>query len=345
MQYSIRVRSVAAEALDRSGLVRYALQRRSRNGLLILMYHRILPPEEAQTRVQAGMYVVPETFEEHLGMLKELFQVVPVSEIVSGGRRIRSGRDPRPACVLTFDDGWSDFRRYAYPSLKAHALPATVFLATDFVGTARTFWTDELCRLFYAREAAGSQPPKTGAAVSLPIRLLEAADLPAEGRLEQAIETMKRMSQDEIAGVVVALAQRWGRDDAPRQRDFLTWDEAREMHRSGWVNFGSHTASHRILTMLSDAEVSLELARSRDRLVAEGLADGGCLPFAYPNGDFDARTAELVRKHGYTLAVTTRKGWVPLEGDMDRFELQRIAIHQDMAFTRGMFGCRMLQWI
>jgi peptidoglycan/xylan/chitin deacetylase (PgdA/CDA1 family) len=41
---------------------------------------------------------------------------------------------PRRSVVLTFDDGYESYYRFAYPLIKKHNVPATVFLYTDFVG-------------------------------------------------------------------------------------------------------------------------------------------------------------------------------------------------------------------
>ena len=51
---------------------------------------------------------------------------------------------PRPV-VLTFDDGCENFREHAWPVLKKHNFPATMFLIADMLG-GKTSWMDgEAC--------------------------------------------------------------------------------------------------------------------------------------------------------------------------------------------------------
>ena len=42
--------------------------------------------------------------------------------------------DARPSVVLTFDDGFEDVYREAWPLLRERRLPFTIYLATDFIG-------------------------------------------------------------------------------------------------------------------------------------------------------------------------------------------------------------------
>ena len=104
------------------------------------------------------------------------------------------------------------------------------------------------------------------------------------------------------------------------------------------MTFGSHTASHRILTTLTDEEIRDELKRSKEKLLTEKISDPSCIPFCYPNGNYNEKTAELVKEMGYHLAVTTENGWNDAKADL--FRLRRIGIHEDITSTKALFGCR-----
>jgi peptidoglycan/xylan/chitin deacetylase (PgdA/CDA1 family) len=46
---------------------------------------------------------------------------------------------PNRAVILTFDDGYTNFYRYAYPILKKYNFPAIVYLPSAFIGT-KSIW-------------------------------------------------------------------------------------------------------------------------------------------------------------------------------------------------------------
>ncbi len=115
---------------------------------------------------------------------------------------------------------------------------------------------------------------------------------------------------------------------------FLTWDEAREMHKNGFV-FGSHTVSHLPLTTLDPEQIAGELAAS----AAEIERQLGARPryFAYPTGAYNLKIEELVRQSGYRAAFTIRYGQVGLESDP--YALERIPIYHSSRTFRS-FYCR-----
>lgn len=290
------------------------LWNRSGKRYLILMYHRVLPSGACKIPLQAGMYVEPETFEDHLKYLNRHFRVIPFSDKFapsSAGRQASSGR---PECILTFDDGWRDFFDFAYPALKRNRVPATVFLPTGYIGTNRWFWTDRLAGVL---ESKGTR----------------------EKQLEPMINRLKQRGENEANEAIARMTEGEGVDASSGDRVFLNWEEVREMASSGLVSFGSHTHNHRILVHLEEVDVKDELVRSKETLLREKAVDPSFIPFCYPNGDWNDRISRMVRETGYHATVSTASGW-NAEG-ASPFELKRVAIHQDMTRTRGLFGCRM----
>ena len=95
----------------------------------VLVYHEIGP------QARGRLVITAEAFEKQMRHLKaEGYRVIPLEDLVEFtalGRQL-----PRRAVVLTFDDGYKSFLRYAYPLLKELRFPATLFVYTDYVGTS-----------------------------------------------------------------------------------------------------------------------------------------------------------------------------------------------------------------
>lgn len=341
MKASLFAKSALANLLCSCRIPQSAIRKRAGKRYPILMYHRVVPAGFEEIPIQAGMYVEPDTFEAHIGYLKRHFRLIPFSKMFSTASTGENRKPAIPPCILTFDDGWRDIFDFAYPILKRHRAPATVFLPTRYIGTQERFWSDRLAYLL----ASGISPAKRKTQESGPVEsaLERIASLPGgnERRLESAISLLKEMGDREIEEVLTALKEMAGVGDFPRGRVFLDWDEIREMKGSGLVSFGSHTHNHRILVHLREEEVRKELNVSKEILLREGAADPSFIPFCYPNGDWNDRIAQRVREAGYHASVTTENGWN--EETSTPFELKRLAIHQDMTRSGAMFGCRVAE--
>lgn len=99
------------------------------NQASILMYHSV--GENA-----ASFTVTPEQFEKQLRYLAEQkYLVVSLSVLLA---KLANQEDVGRHVVLTFDDGYEDNYSIAWPLLKKYNLPATIFLATNFLGQMMT---------------------------------------------------------------------------------------------------------------------------------------------------------------------------------------------------------------
>lgn len=97
----------------------------------------------------------------------------------------------------------------------------------------------------------------------------------------------------------------WDQAKGLRVRKLLTLEQIREMQKYG-VEFGSHSATHPLLTQLSDVQLRREVSDSRQRL--EDLLGIEVVCFAYPYGNVDERVRAAVAEAGYRLAFTAEPG-------------------------------------
>lgn len=301
------------------------------------MYHRVLPKHEAiKKQIEPGMFVTPDTFEMHLHYLQQHFNPVSLSHKIFNG----SGNSgyPKPLCILTFDDGWFDFYNFAFPLLKAHNMPATVFLPTRYIGTDKWFWTDKISYLFAKRPNRFPDNLTNFEKENSLVDKLTHLKGSLESQIDAAIHLLKPLNRKKIDNIIKDLSSLWGIETNPSGPSFLSWDQVREMVGSGLITFGSHTADHNILTTLSEDEVGLELLESKEKLLTEQVVDPSFITFCYPNGNHDHNLAKMVEVSGYSLAVTTKNGWNGFSDDP--FTLKRVSVHQDMTSTQAMFAYR-----
>lgn len=310
---------------------------RIRNEYLVLMYHRVVNNSIRNIYMQDGMYVEPDVFGMQIEYLKDMFNIIPLEILLSINNLTNNYDRNKPCCVLTFDDGWIDFYENVYPILKQYNTNATVFLPTGFIGTNKLFWTDKLA---YIISEMGPAKYRINFPIPIFLNIMENIHIPIERKIDQIIQIMKEMPVDKIDHILDEMAYKMDIDTDKSRKSFITWEQAKEMHKTGIVSFGSHTKSHQILTTCTDDDIKKELLNSRNMLLENEIISS-FIPFAYPNGNYTDKIAAMVEESGYNLAVTTEKGWNPIVGEEKNiYKIKRIGIHQDVSSTKSMLNCR-----
>lgn len=312
---------------------------RLRNRAVVLMYHRVLAPDQTDLSFSASSIVVtPETFERQMRLLHRWFNPVEAKKLLS----MLSGEIdwlPR-SCLVTFDDGWFDNAENALPILSKTRIPATIFLATGFIGTQDCFWQERLTALLY------EEWRKQGIKSTI-LRDVGATHLLTDGtpnvreQIRDMVTSIKGWPRADIASLINRIAINYPSATSPSSVDrFMTWDDARRLQASGWVTLGSHAHSHTPLTMLTEGALNDDLAQANAILNTE-LGERTRL-FAYPNGDHDGRTSSAVHSAGHPLAFTTESGLVA-PGD-NRLSIKRINISEVGTDSNARFLCRLFGW-
>lgn len=340
---SYAVRITIAHALHYTGVLPLIVSVRLKRKAIVLAYHRVLSSEQrSRTASQDGMVVEDRTFARHVALLARRFTVLSLDEFA----KHLTTRQPfrGPCCLITFDDGWVDNFENALPVLRAHRLPAVMFLPVNFIGRRRLFTREALTHLLVRAIDVGRREPARREALRAhlsPTGLASVLDTTDRDSLPAVLKVMsgyRYANAPALETLVSTLANELGEDaaDLSRLDTFIDWDQVEQLGQSGFA-FGGHGVEHRVLTQVSPAVAKCEVELSKREL--DRRLEGRVKAFAYPNGGWNATVAETVRAGGYRLAFTADAGAVSC--DDDPFALRRINIHEDMTRSTPMFMARL----
>jgi peptidoglycan/xylan/chitin deacetylase (PgdA/CDA1 family) len=273
---------------------------------IVLAFHGVTASPARNICNYEGMHLHVSIFARLMRHLVARYRVVPLACVVDWleGR----GSPPPRAVVVTFDDGFRNVLTTAAPVLQRLGIPATLYVAADFVFDGRMLWPDRLLSALaltrrshvdveWGGETHGFDLRGDDRKIDANRRLRAVCkSLPQAGRLALVEDVVARLGVAESA-----LAGAWD-DQRP-----LDPGELGRLAAAG-IEVGSHTCSHPIVTRLEAADARRELEESKR--VIEAAVGRPCLDFAYPNGqpgDFDRESHLRVREAGYRSAVTTIK--------------------------------------
>jgi peptidoglycan/xylan/chitin deacetylase (PgdA/CDA1 family) len=238
---------------------------------------------------------------------------------------------PRHSVVVTFDDGFRNNLRYAFPILRRYGVPATIFLTTGHIGRGiQLLWTERVGRLL--RAAALGQTleiPDGEAPRAVSFRTAAERDEAARVVMKR-LKAMPSRKRDAAIGELETQLRAANREpDAGGEPDaerytFLTWTEAQDLARGG-MTIGSHTVEHPIMSSLDEDRREFEVVASK--LEIERQLGAPCTLFSYPNGtadDFGERDKACLQRAGYAAAVTQIAGLNDERTDL--FALRRLNI-------------------
>ena len=268
----------------------------------ILTLHHVREERRRGFAPNAHLSVSPGFLDDLLDRLRRRsIDIVAMDEVAD---RLRSRAGTRFVSV-TFDDGYRDNLHEAVPVLRAHGAPFTIYVTSGFVrGTAGPWW-ENLERIVRERDRLMVQVPD-GSVLEVDCSTLAAKN----EAYEALIDFYKtRVPEPEVERHVSELCWLYCKGEPGIDSGIMNARELALLAENPLCTFGAHTATHRSLARLSEAEAEREIASGRDDL--ERMTGKRARHFAFPYG-FPAaagqREFELARRLGFETAVTTRRG-------------------------------------
>lgn len=246
--------------------------------------HRVLP-ERSMFKSNRDLEITPAYLEKLIqDKRSQGFRFVDMDTIVAVANGKQKGR--RLAHV-TFDDGFADVFANAYPILKKHQIPFTLYVTTDMPDGKADLWWYQLETMVKGNA-----------------EWFEKVVGQVYARKEDVAATMHEMTSSAC-------------DPTLCQKLSLSWEQIREMVSEGLCTVGSHGVSHSALSLLSEEAIKHELVDSKQRL--EAMLGVEVKHFSYPHSFYTETTPEMVRAAGYNTMVIGYGGSVHRKKGNDFF--------------------------
>lgn len=302
---------------------------------LILMYHQVCK----KSTDPWDLAVDPENFHLQLEFLKKNYEVVSLADLVSA---LRQRQLKKKMLAITFDDGFADNYTHAAPLLEWHRLPATFFFATDTLKKPRYYWWDVLESIILNTRhlplllccEIGGKPLRFQFRRGSVLTTQQIRDIASWSygkpvnteRLALYLKIWEMLRPLSAAHQYRALEnlREWAGLDyfICRQGSTMQLYQVMWLSKNPLFTFGAHTVSHTMLAAHEEHEQKLEIEESKNFM--EETLGKSIHGFAYPYGNFNSLTKQLLVKSGYEYAVSTESR--PVTVDSDLFELPRFQV-------------------
>jgi peptidoglycan/xylan/chitin deacetylase (PgdA/CDA1 family) len=310
---------------------------------VILTFHHVRPPRGDRFQPNRLLEITPRFFARVVKLLRRSHvDVVSLDEM---HRRMTAGDFSRRFVCLTFDDGYRDTLKYAYPILKEAQLPFAVYVATSFPDRLGELW-------WLALEAVIAKNDRVGLVIDGRNRVFDCKSLAEKRALYEELYwwLRRRPTQTELRDVIRNLAACYHVDIAAFCKDLcMDWPEIAQLAADPLVTIGAHTVNHAMLSKLPEKAVRSEMDLSRS--IIEAALSKAPQHLSYPFGDASTagpREFAIAGALGFRTAVTTRPGVLFRAHAEQLTALPRISLngdYQQLRFVRVLLsGAATAMW-
>ena len=269
----------------------------------ILTLHHVRPPRPDRFQPNRLLEITPRFLTRVVKYLRGSgLDLVSLDEMHR--RMIERDFSKRFVC-LTFDDGYRDTMKWAYPILKEGSVPFAVYVPTSFPDRLGELW-------WLALEAVIARNDHIGLQIDGRNRTFDCRTVAEKRALYDEMYWWLRgmPTETEMRDVVRNLAACYHVDIAAFCNELcMSWEEIAELATDHLVTIGAHTVNHPMLAKLPIEAVRSEMDLSRS--VIEAALSMRPQHLSYPIGDRSSagpREFAIAAELGFKTAVTTRPG-------------------------------------
>jgi peptidoglycan/xylan/chitin deacetylase (PgdA/CDA1 family) len=314
------------------------------------MYHRIAEV----SRDPWELSVTPANFEQQLLLLQEKYSIISVPELIA---QVDNQAVAANSVCLTFDDGYTDNYHVAAPLLEKYKTPSTFFIPTQNLIAQEPFWWDELESIIFDSEKLPSNFVGNINGERIELNLDDEAILsslllkqqndwtwPHKASTKRCAlylslwEHLKPLEHTLLQAELNKLKQWAGTNNVVKPSQLpMTLHELKAIAAHPLFDIGIHTATHPALSAHSYAVQKHELEENKKHL--ETYCSTPIKSVAFPYGDYNKTTLDIVRELSLSAAFCTKE--FPVTGKSDITRLGRFQVKN---WNNNSFEQALVRW-
>ncbi|HEY4287543.1 MAG TPA: polysaccharide deacetylase family protein [Puia sp.] len=254
-------------------------------GVRILVYHGICEKDPLRYN---NSFVTRKVFERHLRYYKKYFNVLTLDDYYNN----RFSKDRFNVCI-TFDDGYANNYKYAFPLLKKYNLPAAFFITGILDAGRDILWNDFLA-------IVSKHGPRRLDLDGARYRKNKYAHYVSETDGRRLSEILREGGFENKAAMMTSLAGLFTFRDTTDEDDFwrqMTGRQLTEMAASPLVTIGCHGYYHTDLARIKPAEANTEIRRCRSWL--RQVTGQRINAIAFPYGSYTRELVPITKDAGF----------------------------------------------
>ena len=284
--------------------------------VLVLMYHDLRQHNDSQSWLR----IYSNDFEDQLNKLSSIGDFISPTDL----DRIFYEKSKQLYFMVTFDDGYINNYRLAFPILKKLNIPALFFISTERINQKDLFWFDWIILPIQKLELTELDLTEFG---------LKNYNFTNENNsrrwddiqlLLEDVKVLGNQTDDIVQNIIAFFKEKFFgsiKEVLPFYRP-LEAREIREMYQSGLCHFGSHSHTHEILTLLNTEKALENLSHSKH--ILEKLLECEINYISYPNGNWNEKIIKMCQDIGFQYGFLAQSGL--FKNNTNRMRIPRMGI-------------------
>ncbi len=263
---------------------------------IILNYHGVVP--NPNTSISVNHKSVIE-FEKEIKYFRKYFQIIHLEELMQKHQNKTFGKNKYLA--ITFDDGYENNYKFAYPILKKYKIPATIFIVSENIDSNEPIWYDVIDVLKEHISNTENRESINKILTKYNLHLNQnwnASDL--KNSLKKTVPSIKKNIINDIIKM-----QSIPKDAFSGNEEYwkiINSKQIKEMVESGLISFQSHTHTHPNLDEIPADITSNEIATSKN--IIQSITGVDVNSIAFPDGAYNDEVKKICYLSGYSYCYS-----------------------------------------